>query len=499
MEALAERLYRRYRARYLTVAELVGMVLLTTVFVLPSCVLFGVLVDAEGAEQAGLVAIGLVVYPAAVLVAQRWSRRSLRPLVAWLDGDRSDPAAAWTSAQQASMIYTRVGEVVGGIPVYLAMGLWLLAVQPSGRAVVGLLLATPWVAAAIGLVTVVGFDLFFLPVQQEVSEHLAPSDRVPGRGIGLASKVMGAVLLAAWTTAVGTVALTIGVADREDRLLAASLVVLLGLTYTGAVVWSLLTRPMLRPIRELRAATERIAVGDLSREVPPATTDELGELVASFNAMQHGLQERAALHAAFGTYVDPELAERVLTQGDAAFAGEDVEVTVCFVDVRSFTAYAESVAPTEAFALLNRLFGVVVPVIRAHGGHPNRYLGDGLLAVFGAPGALVDHADRAIAAAVEVAAAVESTLGGAIRIGIGLNTGPVIAGTIGGGGKLEYTVIGDVVNVAARVEQLTKKTGDTVLLTEATRLALRVPPLLVDRGAHAVPGKAEQVHVHAVA
>ncbi len=214
--------------------------------------------------------------------------------------------------------------------------------------------------------------------------------------------------------------------------------------------------------------------------------------------MQQGLQERAALHSAFGTYVDPSLTERVLQQGDAAFAGESAEVTVFFVDVRDFTAYASGVLPEEAFARLNELFEVVVPIVRAHGGHPNRYLGDGVLAVFGAPVALPDHADRALAAAQAIQGAVVERFGGALRIGIGINSGQVIVGTVGGGGKLEYTVIGDTVNVAARVEELTKETGDAILVTALTVEQLHEGPVLTDRGDRAIRGKQDRLQLYAV-
>ena len=114
-------------------------------------------------------------------------------------------------------------------------------------------------------------------------------------------------------------------------------------------------------------------------------------------------------------------------------------------------------------ALLNRLFDVIVPVLHEHGGHANHYLGDGLLAIFGAPSPLEHHADAAVAAAVEVQRHVRAEFGNSLRLGIGINTGSVIAGTVGGGGRHEFTVIGDTVNVAARVEQLTKETGDAIL------------------------------------
>jgi adenylate cyclase len=140
----------------------------------------------------------------------------------------------------------------------------------------------------------------------------------------------------------------------------------------------------------------------------------------------------------------------------------------------------------------------VVPAVVDAGGHVNKFLGDGALAVFGAPNDLADHSDAAVAAAVLIHRLVSERFGGALRIGIGINTGLVIAGTIGGGGKLEFTLIGDTVNVAARVEQLTKTTGDAMLLTQHSVDALvRRPRGLVDRGSHALKGKSALVQVFA--
>jgi class 3 adenylate cyclase len=130
------------------------------------------------------------------------------------------------------------------------------------------------------------------------------------------------------------------------------------------------------------------------------------------------------------------------------------------------------------------------------GGHVNKFLGDGALTVFGAPNDLADHADAAVSAAVRIHRLVAERFGGALRIGIGINTGVVIAGTIGGAGKLEFTLIGDTVNVAARVEQLTKTTSDTILLTQHTVDALASsPPKLIDRGSHPLKGKLAGTHV----
>jgi class 3 adenylate cyclase len=179
--------------------------------------------------------------------------------------------------------------------------------------------------------------------------------------------------------------------------------------------------------------------------------------------------------------------------------GEDAMVTVLFVDIRDFTPFADGATAREAIALLNEVFGVVVPVLEAHGGHANTFLGDGLLAVFGAPAALPDHADRAVAAAGEIVRSVQDRLGTRCRISIGVNSGLVMVGMVGGGSRFEFGVIGDPVNVAARVEQATRQTGDAVLITEATRCLLENGhPALRPRGAIELKGKLAPVAVYAL-
>jgi class 3 adenylate cyclase len=254
--------------------------------------------------------------------------------------------------------------------------------------------------------------------------------------------------------------------------------------------------PSMQPIRDLAEGTERVAAGDYSQRLPVVQDDDLGALSASFNRMQAGLAERQRLQAAFGTYIDPALATRLLEQGDDVFTGERREVSVMFVDIRDFTPFAEANTAEDTVARLNALFEIVVPAVVDAGGHVNKFLGDGALAVFGAPNDLADHANAAVAAAILINRLVAEGFGGDLRIGIGINTGLVIAGTIGSAGKLEFTLIGDTVNVAARVEQLTKTTGDTILLTQHTVDALASqPPDLIDRGSHALKGKSAAVQV----
>jgi len=305
--------------------------------------------------------------------------------------------------------------------------------------------------------------------------------------------VLGAVFLFSGTAVMLGVALGgAGAVPLLCVVIAGALTLVWGVPVTvGAIV-----SPSLRPIHDLAEATARVATGDYLKRLPVVQDDDLGALAASFNRMQAGLAERQRLQAAFGTYVDPTLAARLLEQGDDVFTGERREVTVMFVDVRDFTPYAEAHTAEDTVSRLNALFEIVVPAVVGAGGHVNKFLGDGALAVFGAPNDLADHADAAVRVAVAIQRLVAERFGGALRIGIGINTGVVIAGTIGGGGKLEFTLIGDTVNVAARVEQLTKTTGDAILLTHQCLDALASrPSRLIDRGFHVLKGKSAAVQV----
>jgi adenylate cyclase len=233
--------------------------------------------------------------------------------------------------------------------------------------------------------------------------------------------------------------------------------------------------------------------GDFTVRVPVVTTDETGGLARAFNRMVAGLVERERIRDAFGTYVDREVAEHILREG-TALEGEEVEVTMLFLDIRDFTGYAEAAPATDVVATLNRLWERVVPIIHAHGGHVDKFVGDGLLAVFGAPRRQADHADKALSSALEIARAVDDEFGEELSVGIGLNSGTVVAGNVGGAGRLEFSVIGDAVNTAARVEAATRQTGDTILIAERTKELLGEADVpLTERPNVALKGKRESI------
>ena len=224
--------------------------------------------------------------------------------------------------------------------------------------------------------------------------------------------------------------------------------------------------------------------------------DEFGDLAVAFNAMQHGLREREALHAAFGSYVDPLLAQRLIESGSSVFEGEEVEVTVLFADVRDFTVLLGGRDAGGGGGAAQSLFDVVgAGAPRARGPReplPGRRSAGGVrrAAALGAPCGRGGGSGRR-----DPTAGAGRSSGTTLHLGIGINTGPVIAGTVGGGGRHEFTVIGDTVNAAARVEQLTKETGDAILITEATRRHCPRP----DRGrpSGAIRGSGQGGEAHA--
>lgn len=229
-----------------------------------------------------------------------------------------------------------------------------------------------------------------------------------------------------------------------------------------------------RPIHELTEAAERIGAGDLSARVAVRSADRIGALGGAFNDMAGGLAERERERGVFGRVVDPRVRDRLLAD-DKAEAGELRRATVAFFDLAGFTSISEALPPRNVVALLNLYFEAVSSCVEAEGGLVNKFIGDGVLAVFGAPGDLPDHAERAIRA-VEALGPRMSGLNARLaakgyrplRFRAGLHTGQVMAGVVGSKRRQEYTVIGDAVNAASRLEALGKEYGMDLILSDRT-------------------------------
>lgn len=240
------------------------------------------------------------------------------------------------------------------------------------------------------------------------------------------------------------------------------------------VVGLTLAERITRPLRALVEASRSVAAGDLSANVPPTTEDETGELTMTFNEMVSGLRERERVRETFGKYMTREVTDYLLTH-EVKLGGELREVTVMMSDIRSFTSLSERMAPEEVVAMLNGYFAGQVGAVLRYRGRVDKFMGDAILAVFGAPIPLEDHAVRAVLACIQMRAALAEfnktwTADGRrpIRIGIGVNTGQVVVGNIGSTERMEYTIIGDTVNTTQRVEDLTKEFATDILITETT-------------------------------
>jgi len=242
-----------------------------------------------------------------------------------------------------------------------------------------------------------------------------------------------------------------------------------------AVVSSLfLTRGISRSVDTVKNAAARVRQGDLDAEVMVTAPDELGELQASFNHMVRGLKERDYIKDIFGRYVTRQVVDEVLS-GNIDLGGELRQASILFSDIRGFTRMSAELSPTEVVAFLNDYLTRMVDAVVAEEGRLDKFIGDGLMAVFGAPQEHPDDAGRACRVALRMQEALQEINTGrknkdlpAIAIGIGIHTGQVVAGNIGSEKKMEYTVIGDAVNVTSRIETLNKEFNTNILISDST-------------------------------
>src|SRR4051794_10136667 len=371
MERLARLGWRRFGARYfkLYAGFEVVSALLISVGTLGLLTLYEPM---SGAEFVRIAVVSCACVMVSIAVGTYKVGRTARPLIEWARGPRGGEHApeAWRTAISLPVEFVTRGAwlpvvlVAAPVSVFITLELDLPAYS------VAILFPAGLVSVAYAAVLhFFGSELALRPVVHDIAMQLPPEFAERGTGVPLRWKLLGALPLINVITGV----VVSGLSQHERGSLKD-----LGLDVVVAVVVAftlsfeltlLLSRSVLSPVRELVDAIARVKEGDMSARVAVSSGDEIGQLARSFNEMLTGLEERERLRTAFGSYVSPDVAERVMAEGEL-LEGEDVEVTVMFVDIRDFTAFAERSTARETVAYLNDFFGLIVPIVERHRGHP---------------------------------------------------------------------------------------------------------------------------------
>jgi len=248
---------------------------------------------------------------------------------------------------------------------------------------------------------------------------------------------------------------------------------------------------------------EDISQGNYDTRVPVVTNDEFGLIAAKTNQMITGLRERDVCQISFGRYVTPEVSEKIL-RGEISLEGELRDVTILFCDLRGYTTLVEGREPKDVVLFLNEYFSEMEQTIKQNGGIVLQYIGDEIEAVFGAPEDLADHPQMAVVAAMEMRKRLKDLnrrremMGkNVIAHGIGIHTGQVLAGSVGSPDRLVYSMVGDTVNTASRIQDLNKTFGTDILISGRTRDFIKEEDFqLSPLGKVTLRGKSEEIEVY---
>ncbi len=426
------------------------------------------LVPAPDANPDTLLALAIAVptyVTAAIVVGAAVGTRATLHALAWaLEGREPD---------------TRDREVALRVPLRLTVMQGLLWAGATVLFTVLTVLLQPdraiSTALTVGIAGTIGCGIAYLLTEFALRPLAAralagePFRRRP-RGAGVGARMVifwmvGSAAPVAGLIVAGVLAL---VDDETSRTRLAVITIVVGavvLTF-GLLITVLNARAVVAPIVSVGQALRDVEQGDLDREVVVYDGTELGLLQSGFNQMVGGLREREHLRDLFGRHVGEDVARAAAsTTGEPIeLGGESRTASVLFVDLVGSTTFATEYPADEVVAMLNRFFGVVVDEVDRRGGLVNKFMGDAVLAVFGAPAHLSDHAGAALATARVMAGRLREEVP-ELAAGIGVATGVVVAGNVGHQHRFEYTVVGDAVNTASRLTDLAKECDGRVLVS----------------------------------
>jgi class 3 adenylate cyclase len=463
METLARWIYDRHRPRFVAINTAISAVIVASGVSLPGVAAASLYLGLSVRQFLVFLALaigGVVVTSAGGMLL---ARPSIKPATDWLRGDRSDPAAAQLAASAA---VSRVGRSV--LLLWQPFMVVIVAVVSSMTRLSNLGVATFAVACEgtvlAGWVLIVSWDsLMVRPVLEDTSAALPPGLPLV-RTVGVGRSVLRAVAGLLFSAGMLTASIATRFHSVEGRFLAALMTAVAASVFLLVLFRAGHVTPILRPLRDLTAATHRVARGEFDQRVPVTTADEFGDLATSFNAMQDGLRERESLLAEIAAlnrlrrFLSPHVAEAVLSAGEkSVLEPHRSQVAVLFCDLRGFTAFATAVEPEDVIDVLRDYYDTVVAVLDRAEATVGSFAGDGIMAYFNDPVPCPDPSGTA----VTVALALQAPMGGLLQrwerkgfklgYGIGIAYGYATLGTIGSEGRTDYTALGPVVNLAARL------------------------------------------------
>ncbi len=265
----------------------------------------------------------------------------------------------------------------------------------------------------------------------------------------------------------------------------------------------MISRKASKPLMKLHAGVARISAGDFDTPVSVLAHDEFGEVALAVNAMAAGLKERDRVKSTFAHYVSHQVMDSILKSGnEIQLSGDRRRITVLFCDIRGFSTISEKLPPEKVVKLLNDYFERMVEVIFRNEGTLDKFLGDGMMVLFGAPKDDPYQEEHAMRTAIEMQAELRNLSekwkgeGVVVRSGVGINSGPAVVGNIGSSRRMDYTAIGDTVNLASRLESATKDLGVSILVSEYTYMALKGTFRFKEMGSIRVKGRTEAVQTY---